>query len=137
MATLTATVAEMLKPETLAFIKDNEDEYALSCMLEFISEFNEDDFVQFYDDYIDQGEKVGYDVVDAFIKENGIANVEHCEDAFAGCYSSEADFVEEYLENVLEVEIPVWICVDYQATWDSSVRFDYDFVDGYVFRRDF
>jgi hypothetical protein len=137
--TATETYKETLKPATVAFIEENcgEGEYELADALEFIAEHNEDDFVQFYDEYIEQGEKVDYDTVDAFIKENGIVNVEYCEDAFAGCYSSEADFVEDYLENVLEVEVPVWVCVDYQATWDSSVRFDYDFVDGYVFRSDY
>ena len=137
--TLTATYKETLKPATVEFIEENcvEGEYELTDALEFIAEHNEDDFVQFYDTYIEQGEKVGYDTVDAFIKENGIVNVEYCEDAFVGCYSSEADFVEEYIENVLEVDILTWICVDYQATWDFSVRFDFTFVDGYVFRKDF
>jgi len=137
--TATETYKETLKPETVEFIEENciEGEYELTDALEFIAEHNEDDFVQFYDEYIEQGERCGYDVVDSFIKENGIVNVEHCEDAFVGCYSSEADFVEEYIENVLEVDILTWICVDYQATWDSSVRFDFTFVDGYVFRKDF
>ena len=137
--TMTKNWKNILSPITVEFIEENciEGEYALDDALEFIDEHGEDDFLTFYDTYIEQGEKVGYDVVDAFIKENGIVNVEYCEDAFAGCYSSEADFVEEYLENVLEVEIPAWVVVDYQATWDASVRFDYDFVDGYMFRSDY
>ena len=137
--TMTATYKDTLKPATVDFIEENcvEGEYALDDALEFIDEHGEDDFVQFYDTYIEQGESCGYDTVDAFVTENGIVNVEYCQDAFVGCYSSEADFVEEYLENVLEVEIPCWVAVDYQATWDSSVRFDYTFVDGYVFRSDF
>jgi hypothetical protein len=123
----------------VAFIEENcvEGEYALDDVLEFIEENGEDDFLTFYDTYIEQGERCGYDVVDSFIKENGIVNVEHCEDAFVGCYSSEAAFVEEYLDEVMEVEIPCWLVVDFQATWDSSVRFDFTFVDGYVFRKDF
>ena len=139
--TMTAptTYKDTLKPATVEFIEENciEGEYELTDALEFIAEHNEDDFVQFYDSYIEQGEKVGYDTVDAFIKENGIVNVEYCEDAFAGCYSSEADFVEEILEEVMDVEIPAWVVVDYQATWDASLRFDYDFVDGYMFRSDY
>jgi hypothetical protein len=135
MATLTATAVEMLKSETLAFIKDNEDEYALPCMMEFIREFNEEDFVQFYDEYIEQGEKCGYDTVDAFIEENGIVNVKYCEDAFVGCYDSEATFAEEYFEDLYG--IPVELVVDWQATWESSLKYDFDFCDGYVFRRDY
>ena len=137
--TMTANYKETLSSLTVEFIEENciEGEYALDDALEFIDEHGEDDFLTFYDIYIEQGEKVGYDVVDAFIKENGIVNVEYCEDAFVGCYSSEAGFVEEYIEEVMEVEVPVWVVVDFQATWDASVRFDYSFVDGYVFRSDF
>ena len=139
--TMTAptTYKDTLKPATVEFIEENciEGEYALDDALEFIDEHGEDDFLTFYDTYIEQGEKVGYDVVDAFIKENGIVNVEYCEDAFAGCYSSEADFVEEILDEVMDVEIPVWVVIDHQATWDASLRFDYDFVDGYMFRSDY
>ena len=134
--TFEANYAEVLKPETVEFIKANEEEYALDCMLEFINEHNEDDFVQVYDTYIEMGEKLGYDVVDAFIKEEGIVNIEHVEDAFVGVYSSEAAFVEEYLDDV-GYNIPVFLVVDWQATWDQSLRFDYTFVDGYVFRSDY
>jgi len=134
--TFEANYAEVLKPETVEFIKANEEEYALDCMLEFIDEHNEDDFVQVYDTYIEMGEKLGYDVVDAFIKEEGIVNIEHVEDAFVGVYSSEAAFVEEYLDDV-GYNIPVFLVVDWQATWDQSLRFDYTFVDGYVFRSDY
>jgi len=134
--TFEANYAEVLKPETVEFIKANEEEYALDCMLEFLDTYGEDDFVQFYDTYIEMGEKLGYDVVDAFIKEEGIVNIEHVEDAFVGVYSSEAAFVEEYLDDV-GYNIPVFLVVDWQATWDQSLRFDYTFVDGYVFRSDY
>ena len=135
MTTLTATVAEMLKSETLAFIKENEEEYALPCMLEFIREYNEEDFVQFYDVYIEQGENLGYDVVDSFIEENGIVNIEHCVDAFVGCYDSEAAFAEEFMEDMHH--IPVELVVDWQATWEASLKYDFDFCNGYVFRSDY
>ena len=137
--TMTKNWKNILSPITAEFIQENciEGEYALDDALEFIDEHGEDDFLTFYDTYIEQGEKVGYDVVDAFIKENGIVNVEYCQDAFVGCYSSEAAFVEEYIEEFSETEIPAWLVIDYQMTWEASVRFDYNFVDGYVFRSDY
>ena len=139
--TITAVPVEIaaeLSQKALDYITELvEDNYALDDILEFLNEFNSDDFIAYYVDYVEQGEKVGYDVVDAFIKENGIVNVEYCEDAFVGCADSEAAFVEDYLECVMEVEIPCWVAIDYQATWDASVRFDYDFIDGYVFRSDY
>ena len=137
--TMTAptTYKDTLKPATVEFIEENciEGEYELTDALEFIAEHNEDDFVQFYDSYIEQGERCGYDVVDLFIKVNGIVNVEYCEDAFVGCYSSQANFAEELFEDLYT--LPVEIVVDWQATWDSSLEHEYYFEDGYVFRSDF
>ena len=53
------------------------------------------------------------------------------------------DFVESLLEADFSNDAGIysWIVVDYQATWDSSLRFDYDEIefDGsvYVFSRNF
>jgi hypothetical protein len=63
--------------------------------------------------------------------------VEHVEEAFRGVYSSEESFTEEYITEICGIEIPVYVVVDWEATWKSSVRFDYDFVDGYVFDSNF
>jgi len=115
-----------------------EDSYALDDMLIFIEENSEADFVAHYEDYCSAGESIGYDVVDAFVKYHGdMCYVEHVEEAFRGVYSSEESFTEEYITELCEVEIPVYVVVDWKATWESSVRHDYDFVDGYVFERNF
>jgi hypothetical protein len=41
--------------------------------------------------------------------------------------SAEAVFTEEYINDGQLVE-ETWIVVDYQATWDRNVRFDYNTV---------
>jgi len=130
--TLETNYSEVLKPDTVKFIKANDEEYALSCMLEFIDEHNEDDFVQFYDTYIEMGERVGYDVVDTFIEEEGIVNIEYVEDAFVGYYDSEAAFAEEYMCDMYD--LPVALVIDWQATWDQSLSYDFTFVNDFVFR---
>ena len=135
--TLETNYTEVLKPDTVKFIKANDEEYALSCMLEFIDEHNEDDFVQFYDTYIEMGERVGYAVCDTFIEEEGICNLEHVEDAFVGYYDTIDAFVEEHIEEIAGVDLPVWICVDYAETWRCSLQYDYNFYNGMVFRRDY
>ena len=65
-------------------------------------------------------------VVDAFIEIWDISDVEHIGDAFYGHFDSVEDFVEDYLEQVGN-ELPTWVCVDYERTWDSALRFDFDF----------
>jgi hypothetical protein len=137
--TLTVNYPDTLKEETATVIERLiEDNYELTDMLEFIDENSEEDFVLFYEEYVEQGEKCGYDVVDAFVGEFGIADVEHCEDAFVGGYRSGADFAEEFYNE--QYNIPCEIVVDWEQTWESSLYYDFTFVegegmrDGYVFR---
>jgi antirestriction protein len=132
--TLTANYKEVLKQETVEFIEENcvEGEYDLDDALKFIDEHNEDDFVAYYDEYIRCGEAIGYDAVDAFIEEMGcISYVENCDDKYRGEYRSEADFAEEYYSDLYDV--PCALVVDWEATWETSLRYDFTFCDGYVF----
>lgn len=139
--TLTANYKETLKAETVELIDELlDDNYELTDILEFIDENSEDDFVTYYVEYCDQGEKLGYNVVDAFVSENGFCDVEHCEDAYVGTYRDTDEFVEEMLENA-GYSIPDFVIVDLEATWDRSLSYDYDAVDigggMHFFRRHF
>ena len=132
--TLTANYKEVLKLETVEFIEENcvEGEYDLDDALKFIDEHNEDDFVAYYDEYIRCGEAIGYDAVDAFVEEMGcLSYVENCDDKYRGEYRTEADFAEEYYSDLYDV--PCALVVDWEATWESSLRYDFTFCDGYVF----
>ena len=135
--TLTANYKETLSTATVEKIDELlEDNYALDDILEFIDQYSEEDFVSYYEAYVDQGEEIGYDVVDAFINENGIDNVEHAQDAYRGQYDSEADFAEEFTTEI-HGEMPSFVVIDWQATWDTNLTYDFDFVDGFVFDRNF
>lgn len=114
-----------------------EENNALECMLEFIDENSVEDFVTYYEEYVEQGESLGYDVVDAFVKHHGdMSYVEHVADAYRGVYNSEAEFTEEYYNDVYG-EIPTMLVVDWEATWNSGLSYDFDFVDGFVFSSQF
>ena len=65
-------------------------------------------------------------VVDAFIEIWSVDDVEHVGSAFYGHFDSVEDFVEDYLDQIGN-ELPSWVCVDYDRTWDSALRFDFDF----------
>lgn len=54
------------------------------------------------------------------------------QDAFVGEYDSEDTFAEE-IANELET-IPDWIVVDWQATYDYSLQYDYFNDGGYFWR---
>ena len=114
-----------------------EDNYDLDDILEFVDANSEADLVAYYEQYCTAGERIGYDVVDAFVKYHGsMCYVEHVEDAYQGIYNDEATFAEEYYENVYG-EVPGFLVVDWDATWNSSLLYDYDFIDGYVFCSNF
>lgn len=136
--TLQANYKEVFAIETVEKIDELlEDNYDLDDILEFVDQNSEADLVSFYEIYCTAGEKIGYDVVDAFVKYHGMSYVENVEEAFRGVYHDEATFAEEVINEVYGLDIPAYVVVDWQATWDSSLRYDYDFIDGYVFSSNF
>ena len=87
--------------------------------------------------YFEQYQEVmsNYDenAVNAFLSLYSVSDLHAFEEAYEGHYDRVEDFVENYLE-MLGENIPSWIVVDYEATWNASLRFDYNEEDGYYFR---
>lgn len=134
---MTANYKETLKAETVEFIDELlEENYALDDILKFIDEYNEEDFVSYYEEYVSQGENLGYDVVDKFIEEFGLDCVESCEEAYQGEYSSPADFAEQFISDCYG-EVSPLVVVDWTATYEQNLYYDYAYVDGYVFNKNF
>lgn len=113
-----------------------EENYDLTDMLEFIDQHTQEDFVDFYEDYVTQGENLGYDVVDAFIELHGIRCVESCTEAYQGKYYSREYFAEEFTNDV-HGGVPDFVVVDWEATWEQCLSYDFDFVNGFVFSSNF
>jgi hypothetical protein len=136
--TFQANYKEVFALETVEKIDELvEDNYDLDELLEFIDANSEDDFISFYEEYVSAGENIGYDVVDAFVKYHGsMSYVEHVEDAYRGCYDDEETFAEEYYTEIYG-EVPSFLVVDWEATWNSSLRYDFDFVEGHMFLSSF
>ena len=124
--TLTASYKEMLNADTVEKIDELlEENYALDDMLEFIDEYNENDFVNYYEEYVRCGEAIGYEAVDALIGEMGcMSDIEDCDERYQGHFHNEAEFAEEYVTE-MGYDIPSIVVVDWQATWDSSLRYDF------------
>lgn len=127
--TLTSNYRETLHEDAVAKIDELLDEnYALDDMLEFIDERNETNFVMYYEEYVRCGEAIGYEAVDALIDEMGsVSDIEGCDERYRGCYDSEADFAEEFYSELYEV--PAALVIDWQATWDTSLRYDFTSCD--------
>jgi hypothetical protein len=87
--------------------------------------------------YFEQYQEVmsNYDenAVNAFLSLYSVSDLHAFEESYEGHCDDVRDFVENYLE-MLGENIPSWIVVDYEATWNASLRFDYNEEDGYYFR---
>lgn len=136
--TLQVNYKEHLAAATVEFIEGLlEDNYELSDILEFVDEHCEEDLVAYYEKYVEAGENIGYDVVDAFINyHSDVSYVEYVEDAYRGSYNSEEEFAEEFTEG-LYGEVPSYLIVDWAATWNCNLRYDFDYVNGFVFSSQF
>jgi len=129
-------VAAELSQKALDYITELVDgTYALEDILQFITEYNSDDFINYYVDYVEQGEKVGYDVVDAFLEENDISDVHQVENVYMGEWISEADFAENYYNDIMDV--PDALVIDWEETFQRSLSYCFDYVNGFVFEHDF
>jgi len=124
--TLTANYKEVLAADTVEKIEELLDEqYDLDAMLVFIDEHDEDDFVAYYEEYVRCGEAIGFEAVDALIEEQGcVSYVENCDERYQGCYQSTADFAEEFCTE-MGYDVPSMIVVDWEATWDSNLYYDF------------
>ena len=114
-----------------------EDSYALEDIVEFIDANSEEDFRKYYEEYVVAGEEYSYDAVDAFIEEFGLQSFtqSNFKDSYLGQYDSKADYAEQYTSDVYCVELPSFVEVDWEATFDNlDVVFN---GNGYVFNTQF
>ena len=77
-------------------------------------------------------ENYSAEAVAAFIELYGEENVEHFEDAYQGEYESGAHYAESLVSDCYCVDIPAFVVIDWEATWDG-LYYDYSIEDGHVF----
>lgn len=131
---MTATQME-LKTETQDFIAELvENSYCEEDIYDFIKEQGEDNLVNYYEEYCELGEEYSYDAVDAFVAEFGIHSIAGFEDAYRGEYASKADYAEQYVTDCYTTDLPGFVEVDWEASFDNM---DCVYVDGFVFDTQF
>ena len=79
----------------------------------------------------------GYDVdaIKAFIELYGEEELQHFDESYQGEMSG-AEFAEQLTTDCYALDIPAFVCVDWNATWEQ-LSYDYDEQDGYIFSRNF
>jgi hypothetical protein len=113
-----------------------EQSFDYSDMLDFIGKYGESNFQNFYVQYVEFGERYSYEAVDAFIESFSVDLIGDFEEAYHGEYGTPGDFCEDFM-NSMGYEIPDYIVVDWNATWESNLRHDFIYENGHVFFRNF
>ena len=104
-------------------------------LVDFIEEHGEEKFKLYFEEYADMVDDMGIDVVSAFLENFDIADVSSCRDFYQGHYNSGAEFAEQIATDCGDIprDLPSWIEIDWEASWD---RLSYDYVicgDGHIF----
>lgn len=110
-----------------------EDSHDLGCMLEFIDENSEEEFQEYYEEYVELGEENGYEAVDAFIKENDVSDLKYFVDAYIGEYQSPERMAEDYFDGETD-RLDYRISIDWEETAEYLLQHDVDRVDDFYFR---
>jgi hypothetical protein len=138
--TMTSNYKEVFSKEVVEKIEElSEYSYELDELIDFVDTYGEDKF-EYVEAYLDAINNIGIDdakeVIDNYVDSNGIEYVEGIDELYMGNYQSVEEFIDEL--ELIDYDIPSWLVIDYEATWDSAIRFDYDKIEssyGYDFWR--
>ena len=105
--------------------------------IDLLEDFDKEDILSYWKRFQDMEwirefyqavDEFGAILVDAFIDMWSIDDIQYIGDAFIQYADSEAQFAEELVTDCYHSrDYPNWVVTDWQATWDSALRFDYDF----------
>ena len=104
-------------------------------LVEFVEKHGETYFLTYFEEYADMVDKVGREVVEAFLEEFDISDVSSLEDYYQGQYNSGAEFAQMIAEDCGDIgrNMAGWIEIDWEASW-NNLRYDYvECGDGYIF----
>ena len=109
-------------------------------MCDFIENHSEEEFVDHYETYNRLCEDYGQNLVDEFAENFDVDSVDHFEDMYQGQYNSGADFAEQIATDCgyITRDLPSWIEIDWQKTWDNAPSYDYtELIGGHIFNNNY
>ena len=104
-------------------------------LVAFVERFGEEKFKLYFEEYADMVDDIGIGVVESFLDNFDIADISSCRDEMCIRDSSGAEFAEQIATDCGDIprDLPSWIEIDWEASWD---RLSYDYVicgDGHIF----
>ena len=109
-------------------------------MCDFIENHSEEEFVDHYETYNRLCEDYDKNLVDEFIEDFDVSTIENFEDMYQGQYNSGADFAEQIATDCgyITKDLPSWIEIDWQKTWDNALSYDYtELIGGHIFNNNY
>ena len=105
-------------------------------MCDFIENYGQTEFLTYYETYHRLVDDYGQNLVDEFAQEFDVDSVDHFEDIYQGQYNSGSEFAEIIASDCGYVsrDMPSWIEIDWEKTWDKALSYDYtELIGGHVF----
>ena len=129
-----------MEEETKELLDEYNETYCweYNDMVDFIKEYGEKNFRDYYEDYYRAVDDLGEDIVNAFIEVFYIESIGNINESYQGEYNSGAEFAEQLAIDCCEVpsNLSSWIEIDWKASWDN-LSYDYCEQDGYIFSQNF
>lgn len=95
---------------------------------------NFDDLLEVWSEETDDDRR---EAMGEYLDDTGADDLSDFEEAYQGQFQDGGEFAQHIAEELGEVpkELPSWIVIDWDASWDRGLRFDYTITDsGHVFR---
>ena len=131
-----------MEQETQELLDEYNESYCweYNDMVDFIKEHSDEEFVHHYETYNRLCEDYGQNLVDEFIEDFDVSTIENFEDMYQGQYNSGADFAEQIATDCgyITRDLPSWIEIDWQKTWDNALSYDYtELIGGHIFNNNY
>ena len=104
--------------------------YDVELANEFIENHGETEFLTYYETYHKLVEDYGMELVDKFANHFDIDTIPHFEEMYQGQHEKGANFAENICEELGYIrDLPPWVAVDWQSTWEDALSLDYTEID--------
>ena len=105
-------------------------DWSYNDMCDFIESFGEEAFVEHYETYHQLCEDYSMELVDNFANHFDVDTIPHFEEMYQGQHETGANFAEHICEELGYIrDLPSWVAVDWQSTWEDALSFYYTEID--------
>ena len=105
-------------------------DWSYNDMCDFIESYGEEAFVEHYDTYYRLCDDYSMELVDNFANYFDIDTIPHFEEMYQGQHETGANFAEYICEELVYIrDLPPWVAVDWEKTWEDALSNDYVEID--------